>query len=233
MVAIEEHPRERDEGKVAGMGEAMRQAELGLKLFQAEVEKDYDLPGAFKFKEQQDAKIKALEAEADSLHGKDNMKARAAKGTEAAAVKAAPQYLDACKVVKGLETKHGFFVKSADAPMEEKPVEEIVAEEEKEAKKREKKDDKKTKEGRERRIEPCGDEGTGNFEERSHFAQGPIEGRGFERRPAEQGPPSCGMGEANERVEGKAGSRMHTEREKRRQEEKLQGIVDNRGSEGV
>jgi hypothetical protein len=145
MVAIAEHPRERDEGKVAGMGEAMRQAELGLKLFQAEVEKDYDLPGAFKFKEQQDAKIKTLEAEADSLHGKDNMKARAAKGKESAALKADPQYIDACKVVKGLETKHGFFVKSADAPVEEKPVEEVVAEEEKDAKKKEKKDDKKPK----------------------------------------------------------------------------------------
>merc|ERR1711967_54315 len=93
-----------------------------------------------------DAKIKALEEEADSLHGKDNMKARAAKGKEAAALKADPQYIDAIKVVKGLETKHGFFIKSKDAPVEEKPVEEEKpAEEEKDTKKKEKKEDKKPK----------------------------------------------------------------------------------------
>jgi hypothetical protein len=128
-----------DEGKVAGMGEAMRQAEVGLKLFKVEEEKDYDLEAATRFKGQQDAKIKALEAEADSLHGKDNMKARAAKGKEAAALKADPQYIDAVKVVKGLETKHGFFVKSRDAPVEQKPKdEEKPAEDEKDAKKKEK-----------------------------------------------------------------------------------------------
>merc|ERR1719199_2433752 len=106
------------------MGEAMRQAEIGLKLFKVEEAKEYDFVGATRFKEQQDAKIKALEAEADSLHGKDNMKARAAKGKEAAALKADPQYIDACKVVKGLETKHGFFVKS-NAPVDEKPKEKL------------------------------------------------------------------------------------------------------------
>merc|ERR1719443_517688 len=115
----------------------MRQAEIGLKLFKEGEVKEYDLGAATRFKEQQDAKIKALEAEADSLHGKDNMKARAAKGKEAAALKADPQYIDAIKVVKGLETKHGFFVKSEAAPLEKKPVEEEKAvEEEKDAKKK-------------------------------------------------------------------------------------------------
>merc|ERR1712072_533675 len=127
-------------------GEAMRQAEKGLKLFKVEEVKEYDLMGATKFKEQQEAKIKAAESEAESLHGKDNMKARAAKGKEAAALKADPQYIDACKVVKGLDTKHGFFTKS-DAPVDEQPKEEekvTEAEEVKDAKK-EKKEDKKPK----------------------------------------------------------------------------------------
>merc|ERR1719217_1917388 len=81
----------------------MRQAEIGLKLFKEEEVKEYDLAAATRFKEQQDAKIQALEAEADQLHGKDNMKARAAKGKEAAALKAEPQYIDAIKVVKSLD----------------------------------------------------------------------------------------------------------------------------------
>jgi hypothetical protein len=141
MVAIDQ--RERDENKCAGMGEAMRQAEKGLKLFRVEEVKEYDLNGATTFKGQQEAKIKAAESEAEALHGKDNMKARAAKGKEAAALKADPQYIDAVKVVKGLETKHGFFTKS-EAPVDEKPKEEKLAGGGEDAKK-EKKEDKKPK----------------------------------------------------------------------------------------
>ena len=57
MVAIDQ--RERDASKCAGMGEAMRQAEKGLKLFKVEEVKEYDLNGATTFKEQQEAKINA------------------------------------------------------------------------------------------------------------------------------------------------------------------------------
>uniref|UniRef100_A0A7S1RNE1 Uncharacterized protein n=1 Tax=Alexandrium catenella TaxID=2925 RepID=A0A7S1RNE1_ALECA len=49
------------------------------------------------------------------LTGKDNKKERSAKSKEASELKAAPQYVDACKVVKGSEPRNGFFVKSSTA----------------------------------------------------------------------------------------------------------------------
>jgi len=127
--------------QVRGMDGAMKMAEAGLKLFKVEEVKDYDLEAANKYKEQMDDKIKAIEEEASVLHGKDNMKARAAKGKEAAAMKAEPQYIDSCKVVKGLEAPNGFFVKNSNAPaVEEKPEDQKVEEQE------EKKDEKKKEE---------------------------------------------------------------------------------------
>jgi len=133
--------------QVRGMDGAMKMAEAGLKLFKVEEVKDYDLEAANKYKEQMDDKIKAIEEEASVLHGKDNMKARAAKGKEAAAMKAEPQYIDSCKVVKGLDAPNGFFVKDSNAPaVEEKPEEQKVEEEHKkvdEKKKEEKKAPKK------------------------------------------------------------------------------------------
>merc|ERR1719197_655110 len=79
-----------------------------------------------------EAQIAALEAEAAFLTGKDNKKERAAKGKQVAELKANAEYIDACKVVKGLEPKNGFFVKSqkpaaadtkAAPPVEESKVE--------------------------------------------------------------------------------------------------------------
>jgi len=72
-----------------------------------------------------DERLVGLEAEAAKLTGKDNKNARAAKGKEIAEIKADPQYVDACKVVKGLDPKHGFFVKR---PLVEKIVPDAKAE---------------------------------------------------------------------------------------------------------
>ena len=47
----------------------------------------YDVPGATAFKEQQDAKIADLEAQAAALTGKDNKKARQEKDKEKAELK--------------------------------------------------------------------------------------------------------------------------------------------------
>lgn len=43
-----------------------------------------------------------MENQAALLTGKDNKKERAAKGKEVAELKAEQQYVDACKIVKGL-----------------------------------------------------------------------------------------------------------------------------------
>merc|ERR1712113_345327 len=83
---------------------------------------------AEKFKADVDAQIAALDAEIAALTGKENKKERTAKSKEASDLKVGKQYIDACKVLKGLEPKNGFFVmagqeqeqapkeKPADAP---------------------------------------------------------------------------------------------------------------------
>jgi hypothetical protein len=134
---------DRTENRVVGMDGAMKMAEVGMKLFKAEVQKEYDAASAATFKESHEASIKALEDEAGVLHGKDNMKARAAKGKAAAALKAEPQYIDACKVVKGLDAPNGFFVKSSGAAAEETAKEASPVEDDKDAKKEEKKKEEK------------------------------------------------------------------------------------------
>merc|ERR1712232_796059 len=63
----------------------------------------------------EDAKIKALEAEAETLTGADNKKARQAKSKEIAAMKKTDQYIDAELVLKGKAPKHGFFVVAGQA----------------------------------------------------------------------------------------------------------------------
>merc|ERR1719440_2681658 len=60
--------------------------------------------------------MKALEAEAAALTGKDNKKARQEKSKEASAMKTTPEYIDATKVIKGLQPKNGNFVKTKAAP---------------------------------------------------------------------------------------------------------------------
>eukprot|EP00435_Cladocopium_sp_Y103_P026867 s2711_g6.t1 len=105
--------------EIRGTGGIMTQAEEGMKLFEAqqgsaaEVDKD----AANKYKQEVEARITILENEANLLTGKDKKKERAAKGKEVAELKGEQQYVDACKIVKGLEPKFGYFVtKAAEAP---------------------------------------------------------------------------------------------------------------------
>jgi hypothetical protein len=143
----------RAEDHVAGMGEVMKQASAGLKLFKTEEAVETDLPAAEAFKTEMEAQIATLEAEAAALTGKDNKKERAAKGKQVSDLKANAQYIDACKVAKGLEPKNGFFVKNpkaAEAPPETKEAEapaESVPDAKKEAKKKDAKPAKKQSAG--------------------------------------------------------------------------------------
>merc|ERR1719487_3155072 len=56
--------------------------------------------------------MKAVEAEAAALTGKDNKKARQEKSKEAAALKNTAEYIDACRVIKGQPPKNGHFAKT-------------------------------------------------------------------------------------------------------------------------
>jgi hypothetical protein len=129
----------------------MKQANQGLQLFKAEEAMETDVSGAQACKDKMEAQIAALEAEAAFLTGKDNKKERAAKGKQVAELKANAEYIDACKVVKGLEPKNGFFVKNAKpaaAPAEPKEEAKVEAPDaKKEPKKAEKKDAKKQSAG--------------------------------------------------------------------------------------
>merc|ERR1712176_845189 len=102
-----------------------------------------DTAGTQAFKDTHEAAIKAKEAEAEALTGKDNKKARTEKSKEASAMKNDPKYIDACKVVKGLPAPNGNFMTKTEAA---KPAgAEAPKEEAKEEKKQEKKDDKPKK----------------------------------------------------------------------------------------
>jgi len=109
-----------------------------------------DLPAAEKYKVEIDEQIAALEKEVAELTGKDNKKARTEKSKQISEIKVGNQYIDACKVVKGLEPKHGFFVLGEAEPVVAKTkgpsVEELAAKAEEDAKaEKKKKDDKKPK----------------------------------------------------------------------------------------
>merc|ERR1719198_467608 len=97
------------------MGEAMKQAQAGMKLFGEEVAAEGDLEGAKKFKEELEAKMAAIDAEVAALPGKENKKARTEKEKAKSAMKNQHDYIDACKVVKGLAPVHGHFLRNADA----------------------------------------------------------------------------------------------------------------------
>jgi hypothetical protein len=133
------------EGHVAGMGEAMKQAEAGLKLFAQEVAAEFDKPAAEAYKTEIEAQIKALEDEVAMLTGKDNKKARQDKSKQVSEIKVQPQYIDACKVVKGQEPKNGFFVVKSATKEEVKPAAAPEEAPKEEAKKDAKKDEKKSK----------------------------------------------------------------------------------------
>jgi hypothetical protein len=101
--------------EVRGMGAAIQQAEEGMKLFKEEVVIEGDLEAATAFKAELEAKMSELEKEAAALTGKENKKVRSEKEKERSAMKNQKDYIDACKVVKGLPPVHGFFVKKGGA----------------------------------------------------------------------------------------------------------------------
>lgn len=110
--------------EVRGTGGMLTQAEEGMKLFAAQngAAAEIDKAAAEAYKADIESRISTLEAAAALLTGKDNKKERAAKGKEVAELKAEQRYVDACKIVKGLDPKFGNFItKAAEVPVAEKP----------------------------------------------------------------------------------------------------------------
>merc|ERR1712066_121400 len=126
-------------GMVAGTKEFEKQAEAGLKLFGEEAKIEFDTAGAQAFKDEHEAAVKAKEAEAEALTGKDNKKARTEMSKQASAMKQDPKYIDACKVLKGLPAPNGNFMTKTEAAAPTKADESKT--EAKEDKKEEKKKD--------------------------------------------------------------------------------------------
>merc|ERR1712060_429801 len=131
-----------EETNVKGAAEINKLAEKGLALFAAEAgtEAEGDLEAATAFKAEIDAKIKALNDEAEALTGKENKKARTEKSKEASALNKTKEYIDAELVTKGKPPKHGHFVKTAaTAPKVAAAAEEVaVTDDKKTADKKEK-----------------------------------------------------------------------------------------------
>lgn len=120
------------------------QAEQGMKLLKANEASgaEYDVAAAEAYRKDVEAQIAKLEMEATQLTGKDNKKERSAKGKEVADLKNEHKYVDACKIVKGLEPKFGHFVtKEAVKPEIEadEPVQEAAENKPKKEHKKEKK----------------------------------------------------------------------------------------------
>jgi len=125
-------------------------AEEGMKLFEQEAgaKVEYDVPAATKFAAEWEASIKEMEEEVKTLTGKENKKAQTEKKKAISAAKNDPKYIDATKVVKGLEPKNGNFIKSkTEAPKKAENKGGYAAPEvpKVEEKKEEKKEDKKPK----------------------------------------------------------------------------------------
>ena len=108
-MAAQEAPR--------GMAEAMKQAEAGMALFKDKAEVELDKPAAEAFKESHEALLAEMQKVIDSLTGKDNKKERTAKSKELSELKVVKQYIDACKVVKGLAPVNGFFSMATVEPV--------------------------------------------------------------------------------------------------------------------
>jgi len=99
-----------------GTVEIMKQAEAGMALFKDKGEVEVDKPAADAFKESHEALLAETQKLIDALTGKDNKKERTAKSKELSELKVDKQYIDACKVTKGLAPVNGFFsVASAEA----------------------------------------------------------------------------------------------------------------------
>merc|ERR1719262_892816 len=112
-----------------------------MKLFeqQAGGAVEYDEVAAKAYMEECEAAIKAMEEEVKTLTGKDNKKAQTEKKKAISAAKNDLKYIDATKVVKGLEPKNGNFIKSkTEAPKKVEKKEEPKAEVKEEPKKEEK-----------------------------------------------------------------------------------------------
>ena len=109
--------------EVKGTSIMEQQAAAGLKLFDlAAGPAELDVAGAEAHKAKIDAQIVALDAQVSQLTGKDNKKERTARSKEVSDLKLDARYIDACKVVKGLEPKNGHFVKSAPAAIKKAPA---------------------------------------------------------------------------------------------------------------
>eukprot|EP00439_Symbiodinium_sp_Y106_P059750 s2850_g8.t1 len=98
------------DGRVKG-GALELQAEIGMKLLKATEASgaEYDSAAAEAYQKEVETRIAKLETESNQLTGKDNKKERSAKGKEIAELKNEHKYVDACKIVKGLEPKFGHF----------------------------------------------------------------------------------------------------------------------------
>merc|ERR1712087_462064 len=83
--------------------------------FAEETQYDFDTDGAQAFKDSHEAAIKAKEAEAEALTGKDNKKARTEVSKQASNMKQDPKYVDALKVLKGLPAPNGNFMTKTEA----------------------------------------------------------------------------------------------------------------------
>jgi len=116
--------------------DALKAAE-GLKLFEeaAGGKVEYDVAGATAFVAEHEAAIKVLEEEVKGLTGKDNKKAQTEKKKQVSAAKNDLKYIDATKVVKGVEPKNGNFIKSVTEAPKKVAKEEAKVEEKKEEKK--------------------------------------------------------------------------------------------------
>jgi len=137
MASMESAEEEQD--RVKGGAEILKQSAAGLALFAKEdgAAVEVDKEAAQKFKDETDAKIVALDAEAAALTGKDNKKARTEKSKEASSLKTTPEYIDATRILKDQEPKNGHFCKvdpavaaaaaAAAAPAEAAPAEDAAA----------------------------------------------------------------------------------------------------------
>merc|ERR1719359_1909403 len=96
----------------------MKQAEAGMALFKDKAEVQVDKPAAEAFKEAHEALLTETQKVIDSLTGKDNKKERTTKSKELSELKVDKQYIDACKVAKGLAPVNGFFSVASAEPVE-------------------------------------------------------------------------------------------------------------------
>jgi len=108
-MAAEEAPR--------GMAETIKQAEAGMALFKDKAQVEMDAPAAEAFKESHEALLAEMQKVIDSLTGKDNKKERTVKSKELSELKVDKQYIDACKVAKGIAPMNGFFSVASAEPV--------------------------------------------------------------------------------------------------------------------